>query len=117
MTAKPITPPRGAKLAILPSDEFEDLGDRFASAAATADCRAGRKDGLTLDDVDARLAAPAPLAFWRAKRGMTQAKLAETAGTTHIADLESGKQDGSLDQMARIAKALRVKLDDLAPAE
>ena len=49
---------------------------------------------------------------------MTQAKLAKAAGTTqpHIADLESGKQGESLEIMARIAKALGVKIDDLAPA-
>lgn len=69
--------------------------------------------------MDALLAAPTPLSFWRGKRGLTQAKLAKPAGTTqrHIADLESGKQGGSLEIMARIAKALRVKIDDLAPAD
>ena len=53
------------------------------------------------------------------KRGMTQAALAKAAGTTqpHVADLESGKHGGSLEMLARIAKALKVKIDDLAPAE
>jgi DNA-binding XRE family transcriptional regulator len=118
MTAKLITTPGGEKLAILPADEFEDLCDQLAHATAMADYRSGREEALTLDEVDALLAAPTPLAFWRAKRGMTQAKLAKAAGTTqpHIADLESGKHGGSLEIMARIAKALRVKIDDLAPA-
>ncbi len=119
MTAKLITTPGGEKLAILPADEFEDLCDQLAHATAMADYRAGREEALTLEEVDALLEAPTPLAFWRAKRGLTQARLAKAAGTTqpHIADIESGKHGASFDLMARIAKALRVKIDDLAPAE
>jgi transcriptional regulator with XRE-family HTH domain len=80
-----------------------------------ADYRAGRTEALTLDEVKDLLAAPTPLAFWRAKRGLTQASLAKAAGTTqpHVADLESGKQGGSLEIMARIAKALKLSVDKL----
>jgi DNA-binding XRE family transcriptional regulator len=119
MSAKLITTPGGEELAILPAQEYEDLCDALAAATAMADYRAGRDEVLTLEETRAFLAAPTPLAFWRAKRGLTQAKLAEAAKTTqpHIADLESGKHGGSLEIMARIAKALKVKLDDLAPAD
>jgi DNA-binding XRE family transcriptional regulator len=118
MNAKFITTPGGEKLAILPADEFEDLCDALAHATAMAEYRAGREEALTLEEVDALLASPTPLAFWRTKRGLTQAKLAKAAGTTqpHIADLESGKHGGSFELIARIAKALQVKIDDLAPA-
>jgi len=119
MTAKLITTPGGEKLAILPAEEFEELCDQLAHASAMADYRAGRSEALTLEEVDALLAAPTPLAFWRARRGLTQAKLAKSAGTTqpHVADIESGKHAPSFDLMARLAKALRVKIDDLAPPE
>ena len=119
MNAKLITTPGGEKLAILPTDEFEDLCDALAHATAMAEYRAGREDALTLEEVDALLAAPTPLAFWRTKRGLTQARLAKAAGTTqpHIAVLGSGKHGGSFELMARIAKALNVKMDDLASAE
>ena len=119
MTAKLITTPGGEKLAILPAEEYEDLCDALEAASAMADYRAGREETLTLEEVDALLAAPTPLAFWRAKRGLTQAALAKAAKTTqpHIADLESGKHGGSLEVMARIAKALKVKLDDLASGD
>ena len=115
MTAKFLTTPGGEELAILPASEYEDLCDALAHATALADYRAGRDEGLTLEEVDAFLAAPTPLAFWRAKRGLTQAALAKAAGTTqpHVADLESGKHGGSLEIMGRIAKALRIKVDDL----
>lgn len=119
MTAKLITTPGGEELAILPAGEYEDLCDALAAANAMADYRAGREETLTLEEVDALLAAPTPLAFWRAKRGLTQVALAKAAKTTqpHIADLESGKHGGSLEIMARIAKALKLKLDDLAPTD
>ena len=119
MTAKLITTPGGEKLAILPAEEYEDLCDALAHANAMAEYRAGGDEGLTLEEVDALLAAATPLAFWRAKRGLTQAALAKAAKTTqpHVADLESGKHGGSLEVMARIAKALKVKLDDLATTD
>ena len=119
MTAKLIITPGGEKLAILPAEEYEDMCDVLAHANAMAEYRAGRDERLTLEEVDALLGAPTPLAFWRAKRGLTQAALAKAAGTTqpHVADLESGKHGGSLEIMARIARALRVSLDDLAPSE
>jgi predicted transcriptional regulator len=115
MTAKFITTPGGEELAILPASEYEDLCDALAHATAMSDHRAGRDEGLSLEEVDALLAAPTPLAFWRAKRGLTQAALANSAGTTqpYVADLEAGKHGGSLEIMARIAKALRIKVDDL----
>ena len=115
MTATVITTPGGEKLAILPASEYEDLQDALAHATAMSGYRAGRDEGLSLEEVDALLAAPTPLAFWRAKRGLTQAALAKVAETTqpHVADLESGKRGGSLEIMSRIAKALRIKVDDL----
>lgn len=88
--------------------EFDDMRDALAHAEAMSDYREGREEALTLEEVDARLAE------W----GMTQAALAESTATTqpHVADLESGEQGGSLEIMARIAKALNVKVDDLVHA-
>jgi DNA-binding XRE family transcriptional regulator len=119
MTAKFITTPGGEKLAIVPAEEYEDMRDALVHQRAMADYRAGRDEGLTLEEVDALLAAPTPLAFWRAKRGVTQAALAKAAGTTqpHIADLESGKHGGSLEIMARIAAALNLSVDRLVAAD
>ena len=119
MPAKFIVTPDDERLAILPAEQYEEMRDALAHANAMADYRTGRDEGLTSDEVAALLAAPTPLAFWRVKRGMTQAKLAKATKTTqpHIADLESGKHGGSLEMMARTAKALQVKIDDLALVE
>ncbi len=119
MTAKFVVTPGGEKLAILPAEEYEDMRDALTHQGAMADYRAGRIGALTLDEVRVLLAAPTPLAFWRAKRGMTQAGLAKAAGTTqpHVADLESGKHGGSLEIMARIARALDVSVDSLVASD
>ena len=70
MTAKFIVTPGGEKLAILPAEEYEDMRDALIQESAMADYHAGRVGALTLDEVQALLAAPTPLAFWRAKRGL-----------------------------------------------
>ncbi len=115
MSAKFVVTPGGEKLAILPAEEYEDMCDALIHDQAMAEYRAGRVGALSLDEAQALLAAPTPLAFWRAKRGMTQAALAKAAHTTqpHVADLESGKHGGSLEVMARIAKALNIPVDSL----
>jgi DNA-binding XRE family transcriptional regulator len=119
MTAKFVVTPGGEELAILPAQEYEDMRDALTHQEAMADYRAGRIYALTLDETRALLAAPTPLAFWRARRGLTQAALAKAARTTqpHIADLESGKHGGSLEIMARIAKALDIPVDSLVAAD
>ena len=118
MTAKFVVTPGGEKLAILPAEEYEDMRDALIHQRAMADYRAGDVGVLTLGETRDLLAAPTPLAFWRVKRGLTQAALAKAARTTqpHIADLESGKHGGSLEIMARIARALNISVDWLAPA-
>lgn len=119
MTAKFVVTPGGEKLAILPAAEYENMRDALGHQVAMADYRAGRIGALSLEEVQTLLAAPTPLAFWRAKRGITQAALAKAAATTqpHVADLESGKHGGSLEIMARIAKVLAVPVGNLVAEE
>ena len=119
VTAKFIETPGGERLAILPAEEYETMRDALLHQSAMSDYRAGRKEALSLDEVRSLLASPTPLAFWRARRGLTQAALAKAAGTTqpHVADLESGKHGGSLEIMARIAKALNIAVDSLVASD
>jgi hypothetical protein len=74
MTVKFVVTPGGEKLAILPASEFEDMRDILIHKKAMADYRSGRSEGISLDEMDALLAAPTPLSFWRAKRGLTPAR-------------------------------------------
>jgi DNA-binding XRE family transcriptional regulator len=52
---------------------------------------------------------------WREHRGLTQRALAEKAGVQqgYLSEIESGKKPGSVDALAKIARALDVQIDDL----
>jgi DNA-binding XRE family transcriptional regulator len=77
----------------------DNMCDALVHANAMAEYRAGGDEGMTLE--------------------LTHTTLAKAAKTTQppIVDLESRKHGGSLEVMARIAKALKIKLDDLAAAD
>lgn len=53
---------------------------------------------------------------WRAKRQMSQAALAKASGVSreYIARLELGRQDPTLGTAQKLAKALKVKVGELA---
>lgn len=65
--------------------------------------------------MDDYLAAPTPLAFWRRKRGLTQAALAEQIGVTqaYLSEIESGKKEGRIGVLRDLAAALKVSVDEL----
>jgi transcriptional regulator with XRE-family HTH domain len=65
--------------------------------------------------VDEYLAAPTPLAFWRKKRGYTQASLAAEAGLSqpYVAQMEGGQRVGDVTTLAKLARLLRVRIEDL----
>ena len=73
----------------LTSAKFDAASKRHAGAMA--DYRSGRVEALTTSEMRELMKAPTPLAFWRRRRGVTQAALAGLAETTqpHIAELES----------------------------
>ena len=75
----------------------------------------GEIELLTQDEVLRALDAATPLAFWRAKRGMTQKALGAAAGVgqSYVASLESGARKGDPVLFKRLASALRVRIEDL----
>ena len=79
MNSQRIITPAGNELVVLAAQEFQDLIDARDAAMAMADVRSGRTDLLSETELDQYLAAATPLAFWRRKRGLTQAQLAEAA--------------------------------------
>jgi ribosome-binding protein aMBF1 (putative translation factor) len=68
-------------------------------------------------EMDELLAAKTPLAFWRRKRGLTQADLAEAASIAQgfLSEIESGLKTGDITVLQRIAAALEISLLDLVP--
>ena len=63
---------------------------------------------------DALLGGENPIRVWRDHRRMTQEQLAAAAGVrrAYVAQLESGRRRGSAMVLARIARALKVDIDD-----
>ena len=63
---------------------------------------------------DALLGGENPIRVWRDHRRMTQEQLAAAAGVrrAYVAQLESGRRRGSAMALARIARALKVDIDD-----
>jgi len=110
-----VTTPGGEELAILPRAELERMMAAVNHAQALADYRAGRDPGLTADEMRELLAAGSPLAFWRRRRGLTQAALARQAGVAqnYLSDLETGRRQGSPAQWLRIARIVGVPLEEL----
>ncbi len=115
MNVSYVKTPGGEELAILPRAEFEEIVEAAAHARRLADYRTGRDPGVTAKEMRELLAATTPLAFWRRKRRITQAKLAEAAGITqnYLSGLETGKRKGSPAHWLKIARALDLPLEDL----
>jgi DNA-binding XRE family transcriptional regulator len=95
--------------------EYEDLIDARDHAQAMRDIATGAVETLTGAEVDAYLAAPTNLAFWRRHRGMTQAALAARIGIAQpsLAQAETGRRGLSVDSYAKLAKVLKVRIEDL----
>ena len=107
--------PNGEDMVLLSRDEYEDLLDARGHAAAMQAVAFGALETLSEDDAAAYLAAETPLAFWRRHREMAQQALAEVVGVppTYIAQVENGGQEGSPTMLRDIARALRVRIEDL----
>jgi DNA-binding XRE family transcriptional regulator len=118
--------PAGEDIVILPAAEFERLVDLAEDArdirdaeTALAEIEAGAVELLSQAEVRAYLDAPNPLAFWRRRRGLTQAALAKAVGVSqaYMAQIESGKRNADIRVYQRLASRLGVALDDVVPPE
>lgn len=100
--------------------DFETLQDALDAAhlsRAMADVASGATEVLSADEVLAFLDAASPLAFWRGKRGLTQAALAEAAeiSQSYLAGLEAKSRKGTPALFLRLARALAVRMEDIVP--
>jgi DNA-binding XRE family transcriptional regulator len=116
---RPLPPRGGETLVVLPIAKYEDLLDRADIAQADkvkADIAAGRDELVPAEVVNRLLAGENAVKVWRSHRGMAARELAKKAGISapYLSEIESGKKDGSLSTMKKIAEALSVDLDDLA---
>jgi DNA-binding Xre family transcriptional regulator len=103
-------------------DAIEDAEDRAIIARHEAQEAAIGTEAylaafLPVELVDRLLAGESPVRVWRDHRGLAARELAASAGLAagYLSEIENGKKPGSLDAMARLAKALRVRIEDLLP--
>ncbi|HSU06910.1 MAG TPA: helix-turn-helix transcriptional regulator [Acetobacteraceae bacterium] len=99
--------------------EYEDLIDSRNHAAALRGVAAGSMPTLSDTEMDAFLAAPTPLAFWRRRCSLTQAALARSVGISqaYLAQIETGRRIGDVGLYARLARRLAVRIEDLVAEE
>jgi DNA-binding XRE family transcriptional regulator len=118
MTIQTTISPDGERLVTMTAEEYQDLIDGRDAAVAMREIAAGTMPTVAEADLDAYLAAPTPLAFWRKHRGMTQIELSQAAGISqpYLAQLEYGQREGAVSVYARLAKLLNVRIDDLVAA-
>lgn len=94
----------------------EDLADLRAYDNAKAALAAGSDELIPADHVNRLLNGESPLRVFRELRGLTQAALAEQADVNRVtvAEIETGRKQGSVGTLRALAGALGVTLDDLA---
>ncbi|AOG06886.1 helix-turn-helix domain-containing protein [Bosea sp. RAC05] len=93
----------------------EDAADSAAIARFEQRLAASEEEFIPSAMVDRILAGENLVRVWREHRGLTVSALAEMAGIAqpYLSQIETGKREGTLQTMKKIAGALRVKLDDL----
>ncbi len=113
-----ITTPNGETLVVLPLADYERLIDKADIARADkvmADIAAGREEVVPAEIVRRLIAGENKTKVWRNHRGLSGRELAAAAGVSasFLSQLESGKKEGSVSVMKKIAAVLRVDLDDI----
>jgi DNA-binding XRE family transcriptional regulator len=98
-------------------DDYQALIDARDHAEAMRRVGVGELRVIADADMHDYLAAATPLAFWRRKRGLTQAALASTVGISqaYLAQIETGVRLGDIHLYARLARALSVAMEALEP--
>jgi len=122
-TAQYILTPKGERLAVLDAAEFDAMIDELDDLRETGEIkhtlaaiRVGEIEMIPAEIVN-RIVFDGenPIRVYRDWRGMTTKQLGEAVGISHayISQIETGKRQGTVDVMQKIARALRVNLDDL----
>jgi DNA-binding XRE family transcriptional regulator len=114
--------PNGDDIVIMPAAEYdrlieaaEDLRDSEIVERSRREIANGEVELLTSTEMKELLAAKTPLAFWRKKRGLTQAAVAKETGVAQgfLSEIEAGQKPGTTATLKKIADVLRIAIDDL----
>ena len=122
MTTQIITTPSGERMVVLHEAEYERLLDALENAEDIAAVRrfeqkfaSGEEELIPAEYVYRMLNGENKVSVWRELRKMTSKQLADAAGITqgYLSQIETGKRDGTIGTMKRIAEALGISIDDL----
>lgn len=111
------------EMVTIPREEYdrlraaaEDLADLQTYDRAMAALAAGEDELIPAEYVNRLMNGESALRVYRDLRGMTQAALAEKAGVNcvTVAEIETGRKQGSIATLRALSEALGVTLDDLA---
>ena len=114
--------PSGERLVILPEAEYqallaaaEDADDRAAVAALRHRLAAGEEELIPSEVVDRLLSGESRIRVWREHRGLSTKALADKAGLAppYLSQIETGRREGTIETLRRIAAALGIGLDDM----
>lgn len=116
------TGPDGQRLAVLPEADYLALLDAAEDAADLAAVHrfrerlaAGEEERLPAGMASRLVAGESPVRVWREHRRLSLRELARQAGLSapYLSEIETGKKEGGLASMKRLAEALGVEIDDL----
>lgn len=122
MTRQIIIAPGGERMVVVPEGEFEQLLDAVEDAEDRAAVRrfeqrlaAGEEELIPAEYVYRMLDGENRVTVWREYRGLSGKELAKAANIapSYLSNIESGKRDGTIGTMKKIAEALGVTIDDL----
>lgn len=109
-------------MVVVPEGEFEQLLDAVEDAEDRAAVRrfeqrlaAGEEELIPAEYVYRMLDGENRVTVWREYRGLSGKELAKAANIapSYLSNIESGKRDGTIGTMKKIAEALGVTIDDL----
>ncbi len=112
-TADSVTLRRADYEALL--EAIEDAEDAAALREVEAKLAAGETEEIPIEMAERLLEGASPVRVWREHRGLSQGELARRAGVgvSYLSEIETGRKPGSLDAMAKLARALGAAVDDL----
>ncbi len=98
-------------------DAAEDAADVASAERVRARIAAGEEEVLPLAMVKRLLSGESRVRVWREHRGLTQSALATKAGLAqeNVSQIETGARAATVETLQRVARALDVSLDDIAP--